>query len=267
MRAAIVFAMSRSLRLLVFAFLIIGLASGRSGLAQQAASLPIGKFETGQISSNGPAVYTFAASGAGLLSVATSGDSDLAISIVDEDGQTIPEGNSDRDLNNNPGAEQVLVTITEPGTYRVLIKLVDGAGGKFQIGAAWIPFPPRARPSDPDKRPANAKPLEVGRSYEDSLDTTDGDSWDWFVFTPKTSGALTIILRPVGDSQVDLGLEVYTTADLTKPTAKSDQDLQGSAANENASVDVNAGQKVFVKVIAMAGGTAGRYRISSSLIQ
>src|SRR4030095_2526963 len=120
---------------------------------------------------------------------------------------------------------------------------------------AWCFRVPRGRgPRDPDRRPANAKPLEAGRSYEDSLNTGAGDSWDWFVFTPKTAGTLTIILRPVGDSQVDLGLEVYTTADLTKPTAKSDQDLQGSAANENASVDVNVGQKVFVKVMAMSGG-------------
>src|SRR4029450_9578208 len=110
-------------------------------------------------------------------------------------------------------------------------------------------------------------PRAARRTYEARLNTGPGHSWDWFVFTPKVSGTLTIILRPVGDSQVDLGLEVYTTADLTKPTAKSDQDLQGSAANENASVDVNAGQKVFVKVLAMAGGTAGAYRISSSLIQ
>ena len=127
-----------------------------TGLAVQATPLPIGKVESGLTTSEKPAVFEFNAASAGLLSVAVQGDGDIALMVVDEDGQAVPDGSSDRDLNGSSGAEQVLVTITEAGTYRVQVKLLDGQG-KFQIGAAWIPFPARARPSDPDKRPATAR--------------------------------------------------------------------------------------------------------------
>lgn len=237
---------------------------GLTGLAVQATPLPIGKVESGLTTSEKPAVFEFNAASAGLLSVAVQGDGDIALMVVDEDGQAVPDGSSDRDLNGSSGAEQVLVTITEAGTYRVQVKLLDGQG-KFQIGAAWIPFPARARPSDPDKRPATARAIETGRSYEDSLDAAGGDSWDWFVFTPKNGGTLTVVLRPLADSKIDLQLDVYTTADFSRPTVRSDQDLQENPANESGTVDVTAGQKVYVKVSSLGG--AGKYRLTSSLIQ
>lgn len=237
---------------------------GVTGLAVQATPLPIGKVDSGLATAEKPAVYEFTAASAGLLSIAVQGDGDIALVVVDEDGQAIPDGTSDRDLNGSSGAEQVLVTITEPGAYRVQVKLLEGQG-KFQIGAAWIPFPARARPSDPDKRPATARPIETGRSYEDSLDAGGGDGWDWFVYTPKTDGTLTVVLRPLADSKIDLQLDIYTTSDFSRPTVRSDQDMQDNPANESGTVDVKAGQKVFVKVSTLGG--AGKYRLTSSLIQ
>lgn len=253
------------MRTSIFAILTAAvLLSNVGSAAQQAAPLPLGKVEAGVATAQKATVYEFKAATAGLLSVAIQGDGDIALVVVDEDGQSIPEGTSDRDLHGSSGAEQVMVTLTEPGTYRVQVRLLDGQG-KYQIGAAWIPFPARARPSDPDKRPGTARPVEPGTSYEDSLDAATGDAWDWYVFTPKTSGTLTVVLRPVGESQVDLQLDVYATADFSRSTVRSDQDMQDNPANESATLDVKAGQKIYVKVTTLNG--AGKYRVSSSLIQ
>jgi hypothetical protein len=247
-------------------FVVAGVAlAGVVSLAQQPAALPIGKTDAGQATSEKPAVFEFKAATAGVLTVAVQGDGDLALNITDQDGQAVAEGSADRDLYGSSGTEQVMVTITEPGAYRVHVRLLDGQG-KFQIGASWISFPARARPSDPDKRPANARPIDAGRNVEDSLDPGAGDGWDWFVFTPKTAGTLTVIVRPVGEGQLDLQLEIYTTTDFSNATVRSDQDLQGNAANESGTVDVTAGQKVHVKVTSL-NSAAGKYRISSSLIQ
>jgi hypothetical protein len=237
--------------------------------AQQTSPLPIGKIESGTTSSEKPTTYEFKAATAGVLSIALQGDGDLAIVVMDSDGQPVQDGSSDRDMYGSSGTEQMLVTIPEPGTYRVAVRLLDGAG-KFQIGGSWIPFPARARPSDPDKRPASARALEAGRTHEDSLDTANGDAWDWFVYTPKTAGTLTIILRPIagGESQIDLQLEVFLGGnDFSQPTMRSDQDLQDNPANESVTVEVAAGQKVYAKVSGATGSAVGKYRISSSLIQ
>jgi hypothetical protein len=236
---------------------------------QQPSPLPLGKVDAGTTSSEKPATYEFKAATAGVLSIALQGDGDLAIVVIDSDGQPVQDGSSDRDMYGSPGTEQMLVTIPEPGTYRVTVRLLDGTG-KFQIGASWIAFPARARPPDPDKRPASARPLEAGRTHEDSLDTANGDAWDWFVFTPKTAGTLTIILRPMAgaESQIDLQLEVFLGGnEFSQPTMRSDQDLQDNPANESVSLEVQSGQKVYAKVSGASGSAVGKYRISSSLIQ
>jgi hypothetical protein len=244
---------------------IVGL-SAVAGSAQSPAALPIGRLDAGVAANDKPAVFEFKAAAAGVLTVAVHGDGDLALSVTDQDGQQVPEGSSDRDYYGSGGIEQLMVTLTEPGTYRVSVRLLEGSG-KFQIGASWISFPARARPGDPDKRPATARAVETGRTVEDSLDSSSGDAWDWYVFTPKTAGSLTVILRPLGDGQIDLALEIYTSSDFTKPTLRSDQDLQGNTANESGTVDVTAGQKVHVKVMGASGSAQGKYRISTSLIQ
>jgi hypothetical protein len=246
---------------------IVALLSSVGSARQAGTALAVGKTEAGQASTNAPATYVFKAATAGVLTVAVVGDGDVEIAIMDEDGQSVPDGTQDRDLFGSTGTEQASVTFTEPGVYRVQVRTVDGAASKFQIGASWISMPALARPSDPDKRPGQARVLDIGKSHEDSIDTEKGDPWDWFVFAPAQAGTLTIILRPVSKESFDLTLETFTGGDFTKPTASSDQDLQGHSANESISIDVPAGQKVFVKVYAGFGSATGKYRISSSLIK
>lgn len=237
------------------------------GAAQAPAPLPLGKLDNGQVVEGTPVLYQFRAETAGVLSVAVKGGADLALSVIDADGQQIPDGSSDRDLFGSNGTEQMIVTIGEAGTYRVQVRLLDGSSSKFEVGASWIPMASLARPGDPDRRPSLAKELEIGRAQEDQLAADSGDFWDWYVVTPKTGGTLTVVLRPVADSKVDLALELYSAAELAKPIVRSDDDLQGNSANESATIDVTAGQKVYVKVLGATSEPNGRYRLATSLIQ
>ncbi len=238
-------------------------------LAFAQSPLALGKTETGKVSDQEPVVYTFAAKTAGLISVAVQGTGgDLALVIADEDGQPLPDGNVDRDLNGNSATEQASVTITEPGSYQVRVRMQGSGASDFQIGAAWLPFPPfqRANP-DPDRRASMAKAVQVGRAHEDSLDGSTGDAWDWFVFKVTSAGTLAVITRPLADTKADLVLEVFTAGNFSQPAGRSDQDLQGNSANETVSVEVTAGQAVHVKVSSVFSGAGGKYRLSSNIIK
>lgn len=245
---------------------VVVFAAG-SATAQQPATLPIGKPLSATAANDAPAMYQFEAKSAGVLTVALQGTGDLAMILTDADGQAVPGGTTDQDLYGSTGTEQMMVTITEAGRYRLEVRQQEQGSAKFELAASWLPFPPFARPSDPDKRPSQARVVEIGRTHEDSLDAGAGDLWDWFALTPKTAGVLTVILRPTGtDESLDLMLELYTGENLTSAAMKSDQDLQGNMANESATLTVTAGQKIYVKVF---GGqsVSGKYRLSSSLIQ
>lgn len=242
-------------------------ASSLVGAAPQGRALPIGKPGTGSATRATPAVYEFTAATAGVLTVVVKGSGDLYLVIRDAEGQTVNDGIADRDLMNSTGIEQLTVTLTEGGLYRVHVHQQEDGEATFEIGGAWVSFPGFTVASDPDRRPATAQPLAIGASHEDSLDSAAGDRADWFVLTPATAGALTVILRPVADADVDLQLEVFLGDNFEQPVAKSDQDLQGNTANESVTIDVQSGQKVFVRVSGAQSRVAGRYRISTSLIQ
>lgn len=235
--------------------------------AQAPASLPVGKTTAGQVSNRTPTVYRFNAQAAGVLTVAVHAEADVTLTVTDQDGQALPDGSSDRDLFGSGGNEQVSVTVPEAGEYRVQVALLDGSSTKFEIGAGWIVMAAFAREADPDRRPTLGTALDIGRSHEDKLDGDAGDNWDWFSITAKTSGTLTVILRSVNDDSPDLALELYSSDELAKPSVRSDDDLQGNTTNESATMDVKAGQKVYVKVMGATGSASGPYRLASSLIQ
>jgi hypothetical protein len=235
--------------------------------AQAPAALSVGKTTAGQVSNRAATVYRFTAPSAGVLSVAVHADADVTLKVTDEDGQALPDGSSDRDLYGSGGNEQVMVALPERGEYRVEVELLDGNNTKFEIGAGWIAMPAFARASDADRRPTQGAALDVGRSHEDSLNGDEGDYWDWLAITARTSGTLTVILRSVNDDSPDLALELYTADDLTEHAARSDNDLQGNTTNESATIDVKAGQKIFVKVMGATGNPSGRYRLASSIIE
>jgi hypothetical protein len=236
-------------------------------LAAQPQPLPLSGPATGSATDAAAAEYTFEAKTAGILSVAVQGTGDLALALVDEDGQAVPDGTSDRDMNGSQGTELLSATITEAGVYRVRVRLQGSGSSKFEIAAGFLAFPPFARRPDPDRRPAQARALVIGKPFDDSLDPAAGDSWDWFVFKAARAGALALITRPLANTEADLILEVYTGGDFSASTERSDQDMQGNTSNESATINVEAGEMIHVKVINQSGSTASKYRLSSSLIE
>ena len=93
-------------------------------LAQTA--LPLGAPASGKATDDAPAEYTFVAKSAGVLSAAVQGSGDLALQLVDEDGQTVPDGTTDRDMNGSSGTELLSATIGEAGTYTVRVRVQGG---------------------------------------------------------------------------------------------------------------------------------------------
>jgi hypothetical protein len=231
-------------------------------------ALPVGAPQKAAVSPDQPAEYTLAAKTAGVLTVAVHGEGDLAFTVTDADGQTLPEGNIDRDMHGDAGLEMISVLIPEPGTYRVRVRLQGGGGSSssFQISSAWLSFPALARANpDPDSKPSGARRLEIGKPHEDSLDVEAGDLWDWFSWQAPEAGTLVIVTRGSGES-ADLVLEAFLDGKFSESVERSDQDLQGDSANESVTISVTAGQTVHVKVSSAFGRQSAKYRISSSLI-
>jgi hypothetical protein len=244
--------------------LVFSLAAGSPAFAQ--TPLPQGAPATGSATSEAPAEYTTDLKSAGVLSIAVQGTGDLALSLLDQDGQALPDGTSDRDLNGSTGTELLSVTITEPGPYRVRVRQQGSGSSTFQIASSFLAFPAFARPSDADGRPGQARTVAVGKPHDDALDPGAGDSRDWFVFKAPKEGALAIVTRPLANSEADLVLEVFLNGDFAQSADRSDQDMQGNSSSESVTVNVTSGQLVHVKVTNQSG-RAGKYRLSSSLIQ
>ncbi len=244
---------------------LLGLALALPAGAQ--TPLPLGAPQQGKLAAGTPTEYTIVAKTAGVLVAAVQGEGDLVLEVTDADGQVLPEGRSDRDLNGSDGTEMVSSMIPEPGTYKVRVRVSGSGASTFQISGAWMSFPPFAQAStDPDRRPSGAKAAQVGKALEDSLDSKSGDSWDWFVIKPAQAGTLVVVTRRVGDGDTDLVLEAYLDGNFSQPVQRSDQDLQGNNANESVTLNVNAGQAVHVKVATNFSNANTKYRLSSSLV-
>jgi hypothetical protein len=236
-----------------------------SAAAQAPAPLPMGAPAQGSVSSDSPSEFAVTAKSAGVLSVAVQGKGDLSLQLVDEDGQVLPNGSADRDLNGDEGTELLSATVSEPGSYRVRVRLQGGEKSAFTIAGSFLGFPAFQRPGDPDRRPGSAKLVTVGKAYEDGLDPEAGDSWDWFVLKAAEAGTLTVVTRQLGNADApDLVLELYTQGKFTDAQDRSDQDLQSNAASESVTVQVAAGEAVHVRVTGNFT-KAAKYRLSSSL--
>lgn len=228
-------------------------------------ALPIGNPVANSLGDGGaPARFRFTASGPGVLTVAVSGADDLLLAVLDEDSQPVPEGNADRDLNGNMGAELISVVLSYGGTYFVEVR---GNGletaAKFTIGGGFVPMPGFARAPDPDRRPSQARPLTVGAAHQDELHPGAGDLWDWFAVKATEAMTLVVVTRMEEGVEGDLVLEAYLGTNYAEPTTQSDQDLQGHTGNESLTIDVKAGETVYIKVKSLAdSGDAAPYRLS-----
>ncbi len=229
------------------------------------APLPVGTTGSGTLGDGGaPARYLFTAAGPGVLTVAVNGKEDLTLAVLDEDGQPLPDGTADRDLNGDLGSELLSVVLTRGGGYLVEVRSAASSGAtRFTVGGAFVAMPAFERPADPDRRPSLARALTVGTAQQDELNPGGGDLWDWFSVKASEAMTLVIVTRMEEGTEGDLVLEAYLGADYSTPTTQSDQDLQGHTGNESLTIDVKAGDTVRIKVKSLSTtGDAAPYRLS-----
>jgi len=248
-------------RVLPLALLVLAPA----GLTAQTL-LPMGDTGMGEAGSESPAEFRLQVSEAGFLTVVVRGadESDLRIEVTDEEGQTLLGGRADADLNGDMGAEQLVVELPRGGSYRVFVESYGMDSSPFAVGGSFLPSRLAERATDPDGRPSDAVRVDIGELHEDSLDPARGDRWDWFAFTPHESGSLTVLTRT---EEGDLAIEIFLEGEYREPLLRVDDDQEGVLGNESATVDVRAGQSVYVKVAhPFEQGSAHGYRLRSGLI-
>lgn len=237
-----------------------------SAAAQTALSL--GSFAAARVPSDGSAELVFQATEAGFLTVVarSTGGEDITLALTDEEYQTLPDAESDIDAGGNVGAEQMVVQIPHPGTYRVLIDTFGGGGAGVQVAGSFLASQMAFADPDPDGRPSIATALEVSDTHEDSIDPVAGDLWDWYRITVSQAGALTVLTRCDGDG--DLKLELFEDGSYREPANSSDQDIGGVLGNESITWDVQAGSTVYLRVspTTLSSGDRVAYRITSGLI-
>jgi hypothetical protein len=229
------------------------------------APLPMGTKGSGTATTEAPATFRFTPAGPGVLTVVVKGSDDMTIRVVDGDGQVLPDGTADNDVNGSTGLEFLALPVgyAEPLVVEVAMLSEEGGGGKFTIAASFVAEDAFARAPDPDRRPSTAKALTVGAASEETLNADEGDSWDWFKITANEAMTLVIVTRMAEGTEGDLTIATFTDNDFATSVADSDQDLQGHTGNESVTVDVKAGQTVHVKVASLFGsGGASPYRIS-----
>ena len=232
-----------------------------------AQRLPIGTVAGGTTNSENTATFQFSAETAGILTVVvrSTDETDLVLVVTDADGQTLPEGRSDRDLGGDSGAEQFAVTLPRAGVYHVRVEPFSSGLSSFRIGASWLGFPDLEEPADPDGTPSTARSITIQQDpIVDTLDPTSGDHWDWYALRADRAGLLTVATR-AGDG--DLVLEAFTEGNFSESAERSDQDLQEVAGNEALTLSVSPGQTLYFRV-SMLGtpGSPTSYRLSIGFI-
>jgi hypothetical protein len=238
--------------------LAVALAVPAPVQAQQA--LQLNQVQRGNAGGDNPAVFTFNAESAGVLTVVVraDGDTDLQLAVADAVGQILPDADADRDLGGDTGAEQLAAVIPGAGEYQVRVSTFFGSG-PFELVAGWISYPKLGGPMDADALPTAAATLQPGSPIDDSIDPGNGDNWDWFKVTAGSAAAITVITEA---AEGDLALEVFAEGSFSESLNRSDQDMQGVQGNESLTIQAQAGQTYYFKVSPVfSSGEAIRYRI------
>ncbi|MGD2123318.1 MAG: hypothetical protein PVJ76_16315 [Gemmatimonadota bacterium] len=235
-------------------------------LAQAPTPITPGEIKEATLAWDAPAVFSFDAESAGVLTVVVRSldGTDLVLVVTDGDGQPLPEGRSDQDLGGDSGAEQFAVTLPRAGAYQVKVEAFGGGGGSFKLGVSWLPYPDLALPADPDGSPGTANPIHLDQDARtDQIDPGQGDNWDWYVLKADKAGTVTVATRA---EEGDLILEAFEPGEFGEALERSDQDLQGNGGNEAVTLVVEVGDEFFFRVSAFSGGGGVPYRLQIGFI-
>jgi hypothetical protein len=223
--------------------------------------LPMNTMTAGTVGDGDQTDYSFVAKQPGLLSVALAGagDDDLFLEVRDEEGQRLTDGYADGDLQGKRGLERLSVIVPEPGTYMVTVG-GRGSGSRYDVGATFLEASALAPTPDPDGRPSKAQTLTIGQAISDEVGP--GDPWDWFVVKAPKAG--TLVITTTGEDG-DLALEAHLDEASDMPDQRSDDDRDGKGVNEQVSLEAQAGQAVYVRVVPLFTSSTTAYRIQASL--
>jgi len=192
-----------------------------------------------------PSSYLFHADGPGLLTIAVRAkhQDDLTIEVYShQSNQMLPNGRCDIDFNGNAGYEHMAIPIVTAGDYRIVIEPL-GNGGAFWIGASWLPFELLEDALAPAK-PEDATPLTPG-TPQDGAVSPGGEVEQWYSYTAASEGV--VIISTEADHG-DLVIEAYHDGQFNDSFEYSDNDRNGSNANERVIAELNQGQTVYFKV-------------------
>jgi hypothetical protein len=214
--------------------------------AQDLRDLALGAADGFQVD-GAPLEFRFVANEPGILTVVTRSEdhADLVIEVTDVDGQGLPDGRSDQDLQGQRTDEHVAANLPWAGEYRVRVFELNRAPATFHLGATWLRFPTIARREPDHGRPGTARVLTAGARADLTLRTDTTSSFVWLRFDPTEDGWLSLRVRaPDGD----LVLESYLPGAFGHTDEESDQDLEGVLGNESLTVGVRAGQPSWFRV-------------------
>jgi len=199
-----------------------------------AEALPMPGPERGVSREEESSVYRFDAGEPGVLTVAVRSRGDVALAVADAYGQSVWDGYGDWDLAGDPGAEQLAVTLGQPGRYHVEVQTYD-PHAVFVITAAFLPLPEAARPGDPHGDPSSAVALEPGQRRGETLRPLRGDVRDWYRIEPTEPMRVTARLQ----GTADVVLEAFAPDDFLAPTHYADDDLDGDLGREAVGLELD----------------------------
>jgi hypothetical protein len=253
----------------VLVMTLLALAATAPLQAQERANenLRLDRETIGRVGASGEAAhYRFTPRGPGIITLMGTSVIDIAIVVLDDEGQVVPSGYIDRDYLDDMGKEWGVVVIGARGEYTIEVRGVDDdeGGGEFSLTATFLADPMFARAPDADGKPSGARAIAVGFGHDDSVAPNMGDKIDWYTFTVDEDGTYFIATRAEASLKNDLMIQAFVgDALLDSPTIASDQDLRDNVANESVSVEVKAGTTVRFRVLSLSDkGDPMAYRAS-----
>lgn len=199
---------------------------------------------------------------AGLLTVAVQAtdDADLALNLVDEEGQPVTGGSIDADVDGHHGREYGVIALGAGGSYRlrVLVHGIGSAESTYQIAANWIALPSLAVTPDPGDRPSQAAAITPNQPAYGSIRPARNERRRWFMFDAPAAGHVAAITSAESG---DLILDAFDDGAYEQVLASSDQDLRDNRAAEALLVPVVAGQRLYLRVSTYDPQEASDFRL------
>jgi hypothetical protein len=254
---------------LALALVALATAPPAPACAQSPTALALDRITSGALGAKGePKRYRLTIAEAGILTLAGNSVGDLVIAVLDEEGQTVPNGHVDRDLGGDLGSEYGVIHLGAKGDYGVEVRMIDASGPiTFSLGASFIAMESFRRPADPDGRPSAARAVEIGTAVEDELNGDAFDRVDWYSITAVRASTVVLMTRTEAGVRGDLGLEAFQGTTVSEYSSRSDQDQRGGQGNESLTLDLKDGETARFRVLLYnERGEKVPYRLSVALV-